>query len=580
MCRLDKFFRFLVIFSLLWLSFESRGQSLIITGNEETQKKIERYSYQKESVDSAAARKILDQLITSWQIEGYFSANAILEKINEDTLLATLDLGKQYKWVYLNAATLDPVMLEKVHFREKVFLQKPFHYEELRDLFEHILRYSENTGYPFAHVRLTEVQIQEGELYARLQYDPGPYIAFGELQVRGTDRVKTDFLAAYLNVLAGREYDERQVSRISERLRRLPFITLAAPVEMAFQNQQADILLTLADEKSNEFDGLINFFPSEGKERKMLLTGELNIQLNNLFKRGKAFELRWQRLQIQSQRLLISYQHPNLFHSAVGAGFHFQLFKEDTLFINRDLSLALFLPVGTNHQLQSEIKRQSSRVTGLIGEENYGNEIANFDLTSLSLGYTWQHLDNSIMPSKGYKFSISASIGSKHVFPETTGSQNQNSEYLGHSWQKSFRGTCYQYHRLSNSWVLFHRLEGGWLINERLFLSDLYRLGGLHTIRGFYDNFFFASQYGLSNVELRLLFEEKHNTHSYLFAFYDQALMINHQYTKDYPAGVGAGISLHTSAGLFNLVYGIGSSQSQPFDLNLSKIHFGYVSRF
>lgn len=120
---------------------------------------------------------------------------------------------------------------------------------------------------------------------------------------------------------------------------------------------------------------------------------------------------------------------------------------------------------------------------------------------------------------------------------------------------------------------------GGAILNNQLFMNELYRLGGLNSIRGFNQNAFYASHYLVNTAEARLYFEET----SYLFAFLDYAYLsyqIPTQSFQDAPLGVGAGISFATKGGVFNFAYAMGVSQFQQFAVNQAKVHFGYVSRF
>jgi len=147
------------------------------------------------------------------------------------------------------------------------------------------------------------------------------------------------------------------------------------------------------------------------------------------------------------------------------------------------------------------------------------------------------------------------------------------------SIQYSIEAGLKNYFEISQFLVVYHQLRGGVLINDNLFLNELYRLGGLNTLRGFNENFFFASHYALSNLETRLYIESK----SYLFVFYDQSFLsfdVNENDFQDFPLGVGVGVSLGLKAGVFNFVYAIGRSDDQPFTFSLSKIHFGYISTF
>jgi hemolysin activation/secretion protein len=127
---------------------------------------------------------------------------------------------------------------------------------------------------------------------------------------------------------------------------------------------------------------------------------------------------------------------------------------------------------------------------------------------------------------------------------------------------------------------LLTRLKAGSLFNNNnIFLNDLHRIGGLKTLRGFNENNFFASRYGVATLEYRLYTDET----SYLLLFYDQGYIYNQldiQHREDLPLGFGAGLSFLTRAGVFNFVYSLGASSSQKLNFNLSKIHFGLVSRF
>lgn len=561
------------------------GQTLILSGSEEDLGVLQNYDYDKSYTDTAAAYLTIQKLVSDLQKDGYFTASVYIVKLHSDSLLASVNVGRQFEWAYLHAGNLNPAIQEISGFRENFFLDKPFRYDQIKVLFEKILVYAENRGYPFATVSLANVQIVGHKIYADVNYASGPSITFGKLQLKDTDQVKADFLEAYLGILPGSSYDQRKVDRIPDLLKTLPFLTLNAPLEVTFQNETADVVLALSARKSNEFDGVINFFPSEGTHNKLLLTGELNVQLNNLARSGKKFLLRWQRLQVQSQRLDVGYYHPHIFRSPLDAGIHFNLLKEDTLFMNRRLSMEMTFRYGVGNHFSVIASWQGSRLLGAAHEHFYTGEkkLGNYDLTSAGIIYTRQRVDDLLFPRKGYLFSVEGHIGKKKILPDLTVGDISQTQPVISSWQQNLCGKLIQYQRISPQWMLYHKFSGGYLFNPHLFLNDLYRIGGLHSLRGFYDNFFFASQYALSNLELRILFEQQSETYSHIFAFYDQAYLIRNiagENMKDHPAGLGAGISLATSAGLFNLVYGIGKSESQPFSINLSKIHFGYISRF
>ena len=69
--------------------------------------------------------------------------------------------------------------------------------------------------------------------------------------------------------------------------------------------------------------------------------------------------------------------------------------------------------------------------------------------------------------------------------------------------------------------MLLLRLRGEGLLNPRLFINDLFRLGGLNSLRGFNENQFYTSAYAVATAEFRQFI----GADSYVFLFADQAYL-------------------------------------------------------
>jgi outer membrane protein assembly factor BamA len=324
---------------------------------------------------------------------------------------------------------------------------------------------------------------------------------------------------------------------------------------------------------------VVSFLPSEGREGKLLLTGEVNLLLNNLFHAGKTLALQWQKLQVLSQQLMVHYDHTNLLKSPIDVSLHFDFLKEDTLFVNRDFRTEISFRKNAHTKIGVFANLRSSRL--LDAQEASSSpaialDYADYNLTNYGIKYTWEKLDHHLFPKRGIAVAWEASAGNKKL---RNTQMPDKRDISVNSWQYTFLGTFSYYHTMSKNLMLYHRLQGGTLQNEHLFYNDLWRIGGLHSLRGFNEKFFFAASYALSNLELRLLFDRQQEEYSYLFLFYDQTYMVREAYC-DYPLGIGAGISLVTNSGIFNLAYALGNAKGQSMDLSVSKIHFGYIGRF
>lgn len=171
-------------------------------------------------------------------------------------------------------------------------------------------------------------------------------------------------------------------------------------------------------------------------------------------------------------------------------------------------------------------------------------------------------------------------VGNKRILPNTGVPDELYEEVDSETLQFYVKGSFEYYAMLWSRLGLMTSLNVGELSNKRLLRNDLYRLGGLRSIRGFNENFFFTNRYVYTNFEPRYYF----GGDSYFLVFLDMGRLENSLMEKsggiDYPLSFGAGISLETQSGVFNFIYGVGKSNHQEMGVNFSKIHFGYTGRF
>ena len=115
---------------------------------------------------------------------------------------------------------------------------------------------------------------------------------------------------------------------------------------------------------------------------------------------------------------------------------------------------------------------------------------------------------------------------------------------------------------------------------EGVLRNEQYRLGGNRLLRGFDEEFFFATNYGIATLEYRLLLDQN----AYIYVFGDYGRLRDTRATPGqtlvYPFGFGTGLTFGTQAGLFSLSVAVGGTGEQPVDFGAPKVHFGYLSLF
>lgn len=568
----------LIIIMMLSYPALSQGKKEIIYGGTPSDKKVlEQYSLPKFFFDSIASKRSFNELVNVIQKDGYLLAGVDTVLMDSTTVIAQITVGEKYRWASLKPGNLEETILTSIGYRDRFYENKPFKYEEVSRILKRIITYMENNGFPFASVKLDSITIDQHHISASLNADTGPFIIFDTVALDGESKTKPLFLSNYLRIKPGAPYEEKKVAQANAKLKRLPYLKVIEAPFVTFQLKQGTPHFKLADIKANQVDGIIGLLPNEGVGGKPLITGQFDILLQNLFGTGKGLSLNWQRTQINSQNLRIRYDHPNVFKSPVNIKAGFSLLKEDTLFINRNLSLSLSLLAGKYSSIRVFTDIKVARKIANTPNENAGQafQYADFNLNQYGVGYDYSNLDNPLLPTRGLIFDLETSVGNKTITGEN-GAALDSVEVS--DVQYNFSASAHYYFPVTNRFVIKSRILAGSVVSDRLFYNDLYRIGGLATLRGFVENEFFVSDFAVGSLEGQYFLDNE----SYMFLFYDQGYIFADidRKIEDYPAGLGAGLTFTTNAGAFSFVYALGRTSNQSFNINFSKIHFGYITRF
>ena len=509
--------------------------------------------------------------------EGHLLANIDKVLFDRDTLLAVVNVGDKYGWQALGTNNIPEEMLSKAGYRKRDFQGTEFSINAFNRLVTRILDNAANSGYPFASLQLTEVEVLKNSVKGILDYLPGPIIYYDSLTVSPQNFIKPKFLSSYLATKEGSLFQIKDLANIENSINNLPFCQLEDSIQLSFQNNLCNIYFELKPVKANKIDALIGFLPNQKSGEGLLLTGFVNLQLQNLFKSGKELSFVWRQFQQQSQKLFVLYKHPNLFHSPLGLSMGFDLLKQDTTFLNTNFSIEGFY-LYKKMEISFITSFKSSRSLSTPLDTLALPEAADYNLQLLGARSMYNGLSNTNNPLRGATAFIEFRVGNKQI--------NKNTSIAAEVYDSinlrtiQFEGTIGGEinQQIIGPFVLHIDLSLGTIINDdQLFTNDLIRLGGVNSLRGFNDLELFVSSYALARLEGRIII----NSNSRLFLFYDQALTKNIVANiSDQPRGFGAGMMLDTGIGNLQLVYALGVSGQQSLSLTQSKIHIGYVARF
>ena len=490
-----------------------------------------------------------------------------------DTTYCKLHIGPSYRWARLSSGTMEPEMASEARIREKLYRDRPVTPAQVGRLMEDILDLCETTGHPFAQVGLDSVVLDSSGLHASIRLDKGRFVKIDSILIKGDAVTNERFLHNQIGIRPGDPYNEELIVRTRQKLRNIPFVTVSRSPYVQFTPEQTKLFLFLDAKKASSINGILGILP-DAVTGEVTITGDLDLKLRNALKRGEAIDLSWRRLQDRTQELKLRYNHPFLFNTPFGADLSFNIFRRDTTFLEVRFRAALefLLPQGDKAMLF--VRTLSSDRLGTVLSPVPG--LADVNITAYGMGLFRERLDQRLNPRRGHALDIQASTGNKRSTTATFGDANIEPV---RSVQYELEGKGVAHVAMARRSSLRFVGQGGWMINDMLFLNELYRIGGIKSMRGVNEASIFCSAYAIGTFEYRFLYEENANFH----VFVDQGWWENDasaSYISDDPLGFGVGTSFETKAGIFSITYALAQQFSNPVVFRDGKVHFGFLSLF
>lgn len=548
---------------------------------------LEKIRYEKSFSTFAERDKQIRTVLVSLWNNGYLTART--DSIRQDSTSQTVYInpGQPYTWAFLSPGNVDPEILSFAGYRKRNFRDDKFKVKEVARIQERILVWCENNGYPFASVRLDSVvfendnEIGQGRISAQLNLTKNRFTKIDSITVKGNFKTSEAFLYNYIGIAPGDPYDESKIAALSPRLRELSFARETQPFTILFTEKYTKLTLFLEKKKAGQFDGIIGILP-DNNTGKILFTGDVRLKLQNSLRRGELIELNWRRLQSQTQDLKARVSYPYLFRTPAGVDYSIKLYRRDTSFLHVQQIFGLQYIFTGNTGIRAYVKNTSSSLLSTAGLEFITTLPSTADISAISygLGFHIEKVDYKFNPRRGFIADFTWDIGTRTIKqnPGLNPVIYENLQLKTAAYSSSFN--LEKFWPIGNRMTIMSGVKAAWQFNSGFLLrNELFRIGGLTTLRGFDEESIFASSYAVGTIEYRYLLEQN----SWFFAFYDQGWYENNskdQFVSDHPYGFGTGVTFETKAGIFALTYALGSQFNQPIQFRSGKIHVGFIGLF
>lgn len=118
-------------------------------------------------------------------------------------------------------------------------------------------------------------------------------------------------------------------------LKELPFVNFLRTTQIEFIGNDAKVVTFLDNKNASKFDVVIGVLPNNEVTGRLLVTGDGNLRLYNIFSAGELFDLRFRQLESSTKELQTSLNYPYLPSLPVGLDMGFSLFLRDSTFLER-----------------------------------------------------------------------------------------------------------------------------------------------------------------------------------------------------------------------------------------------------
>jgi outer membrane protein assembly factor BamA len=431
-----------------------------------------------------------------------------------------------------------------------------------------IAKYSD-AGYPLAKVITESVAPRDsGKLDMTFRIEEGKQPRVVAMNVTGLTSTDTNVVTREFSLERKPLYLPKSIDAARNRVSRLGiFSSVGEPQLIKYNDSSLGLSLAVSEGNTTFIDGIIGYGPAPGIDEKPIISGFLTLDFRNIGGTARAASFRFRREDPSKQQLDLYYKEPWFLNYPISLEASFGTRDEDTVFsrINTSLSAGIFL-------------NDITTITGLVGYESVtpGSAKVVYATTALRTGlYIDIDTRNDIYaPTSGFQVKLDGIFNAKSVSGSTV--YDSLGEVSTSVTQVNLLATGY-IPTFTDKWILVAKLNGANINggSGKLQQNDLYRIGGLRTLRGYYESQFTASLALIGTLEYRLMFSKA----SFFSLFSDIGYLeredgIGFDATKEYPVSYGFGISFGTKIGVFQASIALPKGEQ----IDNAKLHFGLTA--
>ncbi|WP_281298381.1 BamA/TamA family outer membrane protein [Flavobacterium limnophilum] len=579
----------LLLFFIIGLNCSSQNFQLRLIGSSDFENKtLDSLHYNSKHKN---LKSLTDEIhLTSEKLSkiGYIE-NRILEnsKENDSTYTAKFSLGERTNsiHIYIGRKILSPTLSKgegaeteiennNVIIKDLISIDKTkdsiiLPYNGIESFLNQTLLKLEQKGFALAKLKLMNIQKKNHSLYADLQFETGQQRQLNEIVVKFAEsNKKNSFPEGHLKQMnrkyRNNPFNQDVVRKIHDDFEKFRFVSQIKYPEILFTKDTTKVYVYMEKRKSNTFDGFIGFTNNENN--KLVFNGYLDLTLENALKAGEQLSINWKSDGNNQKNFKASIDLPYLFKSPIGLKAQIYIFKQDSIFQNTKTTIDLGYFVDYNTRIY--LGYQSTESSDI--QNTNSSTISDYENSFLTSNLEYTKLDylNLTFPKKT-SLSLTLGTGKRTTNGLNETLETQKQTYINLNATHNFY--------LNKKNCININYQNYFLKSDSYIINELYRFGGMNSIRGFAENSLQANFMTAILTEYRYIVSQDLFIHSIMdYGYYEDKSTNN----KGNLLGFGLGMGLKTKNGLLKLTFANAKTTSQEIKFYNTVAAINYNIKF
>ncbi|WP_281633929.1 ShlB/FhaC/HecB family hemolysin secretion/activation protein [Flavobacterium luteolum] len=501
---------------------------------------------------------------------GYINSKILkTDKINDSSYTAIISLNKKIKYIHIYIGTNNPLFKTEKTKNDSLIIP----YSEVENYLNQKILEAEKSGFALSKIKLENIQKKDTIVYADLSFKTEKKRSINSIILNyGNQNERNFFPDSHLKQLRkkylNKTFNQEITKELYQDINNYEFANQLKYPEILFTNDSTKIYVYIEKRKANTFDGYIGF--SNDDSKKIRLNGYLDISLINTLHAGEQFSLYWKSDGNKQTTFNTKLEIPYIFKTALGIKAQLNIFKQDSTFQNTKTAIDLGYYLNYNSKIYVGYQSTESSDIQNINSATL-SDFKNSYITA-TLEYKKNNYSNYLFPRKSYaNLLFGYGKRSTNNSPETTETTNQFYANLNLSYT----------FELNKKNFVFINPQILYLKSDNYITNELFRFGGLNSIRGFSENSLQGNIANLFITEYRHLLSPNLYIHTILdYGIYQDQTTIKNSTKFNNLISAGIGLGLLTKSGLLKVIIANGSTNDSEIKFHNSILTISYNVKF